>query len=181
MNEELLENIFKKANEMFLEKEIELIEKDISERALCSAMVKYLLYEMRKCNVGEKYDVDVEYNRNGSHPKTIYDSNSGFEQTITCDLIIHSRGKDKYQDNLMCVEMKKSTRNDFDKEKDKLRLKLLTKKSFDGEWKPDGKTLPKYVCNYLLGIYYEIDMNKNMIYLEFYKDGEKFKEDRVNF
>ena len=73
--------------------------------------------------------------------------------------------------------MKKSNRREVDKEKDKSRLKLLTKKSFDNEWNPDGISLPQYVCGYILGIYYEIDIEKRMIHIELYKDGKMFNED----
>ncbi len=179
MNYEMLENIFNEANKSFLRKEKRLIEKDVSERSWCSRLAIYLEHEIEKYGIQEEYYVDTEYNRNGYKPKTTYDMEKKKEQKIVCDLIIHSRGENKYQDNLLCIEMKKSNRSEISKEKDKVRLKLLTKKSFDGEWTPDGKTLPEHVCGYLLGIYYEVSVDNGTIYLEFYKNGESYKVENI--
>lgn len=82
---------------------------------------------------------------------------------ITCDLIVHSRGENICQDNLICLEMKKSTNSSLEKEKDKMRLRCLTKKSYDDIWAYDGKTFPEHVCGYKSGIYYEIDIRNKKI------------------
>lgn len=62
-----------------------------------------------------------------------------------------------------------------EKENDKARLVALTKDSYDGVWSFDGKTLPEYVCGYDLGIYYEIDSNNCLIYIEYYVKGKKVR------
>ncbi len=70
-----------------------------------------------------KYFTDVEYNRNKNGiVKTIIDENEVIT-TITCDLIVHSRGSYTQQDNLIALEMKKSNRK---KPKNKkIRIALL--------------------------------------------------------
>lgn len=115
--------------------------------------------------------VDTEYNRNNGKLKTILDNNMEIIP-VTCDIIVHSRGDNKLQDNLICIEMKKSTSNNADKIKDKKRLKILTRKSYDNIWSADGISLPKHVCGYLLGIYYEVNTKTRKILIEDYSDGE---------
>ena len=51
--------------------------------------------------------------------------------------------KNVEQDNLICIEMKKSNRLEKQKVKDKNRVKILTKKSYDDVYLFDGKTLPE--------------------------------------
>ena len=45
------------------------------------------------------------------------------------------------QDNLICVEMKKSTAIKSAKISDKRRVQILTKDSFDDIWSYDGKVI----------------------------------------
>ena len=47
----------------------------------------------------------------------------------------------------------------------------LTKDSYDGVWSFDGRTLPEYVCRYILGVYYEIKYSERRILLEYYHRG----------
>lgn len=168
-------NIFENANRMFMLKNIELIQSGVSERSLCGALMMHLNEEIRKTKYNDYY-VDVEYNRNiGGKLKTI--KCSKFEViNITCDIIVHSRGNKKPQDNLIVIEMKKYNRPKAEKEKDKLRLCTLTKDSYDDIWSFDGKTLPDHVCRYVLGVYFEINQNLKSIKIEYYKNGDKFKE-----
>ena len=59
------------------------------------------------------YYTDVEYNRNQGGIKTIRKTIRGQTEEIipiNCDLILHSRGEDIGQDNLIAIEMKKSNR-----------------------------------------------------------------------
>ena len=95
--------------------------------------------------------------------------------TIVCDLILHSRGRSKWQDNLIAVEMKKSTRLSSDKQSDRERLMALTRLT-DGVWSADGVTLPEHVCGYVLGVYYEINFNDMTALLEYYSNGVKQTE-----
>ncbi|PKM50371.1 MAG: hypothetical protein CVV02_11360 [Firmicutes bacterium HGW-Firmicutes-7] len=176
MRNELIE-IFEKANRDFLAQEIDLFHSKVSERALCGSLMMHLKDEICKTRFSN-YKVDVEYNRNkGDKLKTIQKTVLGPEENIipiTCDLIVHSRGKNVSLDNLIAVEMKKSTRPQEEKESDRMRLKLLTSDSFDNIWSYDGTTLPEHVCRYMLGIYYEVDFATMNILLEYYKQGSLF-------
>ena len=119
------------------------------------------------------YYTDVEYNRNrGGKLKTIINSEEKIVN-ITCDLILHSWGVHLSQDNLIAIEMKKSNRPQDSKEKDRERLKALTKESYDDIWSYDGKSLPEHVCRYVLGVYYEIDYSRREIKIEYYREGLK--------
>lgn len=127
-----------------------------------------------------KYYVDIEYNRNKGKIKTII--NGEYKVlNITCDIILHSRGENISQDNLIALEMKKSTGSDLEKNKDRDRLKALTKDTFDDVWSYDGKTLPEHVCRYALGVFYEINLSKKEVYIEYYRKGQVVKKQSMNF
>lgn len=65
-------------------------------------------------------------------------------------------------DNLLALEMKKSTARREAKERDKNRLILLTS---------------SYFYKYKLGVYYEINHKKRQILVEFYQTGRKISTD----
>jgi hypothetical protein len=83
------------------------------------------------------YYVDVDYNRNNGKVKTIINENMQVKN-INCDLIVHSRCENIHKDNLIAIEMKKSSRRKAEKDKDRNRLIALTKVSFDDVWSADG-------------------------------------------
>jgi len=143
-------NLFEKANEGFLINDIDLLYQDVSERTLCGALKESIDTVKRNENSKDysMYRADVEYNRNGKDPKRIFQGKD--EQMIICDLLLHSRGR-KDPDNLIAIEMKKSTRDDVDKEKDKKRLIALTENQYNN------------IYRYILGVYYEIDIEKNYL------------------
>lgn len=169
MNKELVK-IFENANKKFLSENKNFILSDVSERSLCGTLSQYICSEIKKSKYSEYY-VDVEYNRNNGHVKTIYDDDLKVVN-IVCDLIVHSRGEIVEKDNLIALEMKKSYRLKKEKEDDRARLIALTRDSYDGVWSFDGKTLPEHVCGYDLGIYYEINLKTRLIYIEYYVKGE---------
>lgn len=172
MNTEFLElkEIFEKSNKYFLKHNSYIIKSGVSERCLCGSLMQELSYNIRKSNY-KNYYIDVEYNRNGDNIKTIIDNDTKVIP-ITCDIIVHSRGENIEQDNLIAIEMKKSWASRKEKEADKNRLIALTKDTFDNVWSYDGKTLPEHVCRYIIGIYYEVDIKNKKIYIEFYKRGK---------
>ena len=176
--------LFEKSNARFLERDRSLFINQISERTLCGALMLHIdriLHDDLKL-VG--YYVDVEYNRNAGAIKTICKTIKGPDMKvirINCDLIVHSRGGITKQDNLIAVEMKKSTAHKTRKDRDKERLVALTKDSFDDVWSFDGRSLPEHVCRYLLGVYYEIDYKNQAIYIEYYRRGCKVKEYTIAF
>ncbi len=179
-----LKQLFLAANESFLRQDIELLNSEVSERALCGALMLHLNRLMMQDGTYDGYYTDVEYNRNRgnirTHKKTI---KGPFEQIIriTCDLIVHSRGKNKVQDNLIAVEMKKSAVSQVAKDKDKDRLSALTKSRSENIELHTKGVLPEQVCGYVIGIYYEIDYKKRNIYLEFYKCGNLFERGTIDF
>ena len=178
-----LKTLFSSANEQFLIDDIDLFDSQVSERALCGALMIHLNRLMVKDKDLKGYYTDVEYNRNRGNIKTVQKTIRGPEAQIinvTCDLIMHSRGKHIEQDNLIAVEMKKSNAPEEEKQSDKERLKALTKDSFDDIWSFDGTTLPEHVCRYVIGIYYEINFSKRKILLEYYKQGELFEKQTLN-
>ncbi|MCH5179597.1 MAG: hypothetical protein J1F32_00040 [Erysipelotrichales bacterium] len=84
-----------------------LLDRNLSERCICSKFASYL----ERALIGTKYsgyDVDVEYNRgmNGNE----YAKKRLFGKNAIVDLIVHKRGYD-YENsrfhNLICIEMKK--------------------------------------------------------------------------
>ena len=103
-------DIFEKANRNFLNDHLGLLESQVSERTMCGQFQIALNDLIRKDVQYGKYYVDVEYNRNvGRRIKRI--RNGRYEQVnITCDLIVHSRGGNLKQDNLIALEMKKVIR-----------------------------------------------------------------------
>ena len=99
------------------------------------------------------YSVDCEYNR----------INEDKIRKIFPDIIFHKR---KEEGNLIVIEMKKSTLNDEKcKEKDKIRLKIMTNPNDLNNFK------------YTLGVYFEVDTtgNNNHI-IEFFVDGKEYKK-----
>lgn len=174
-----LEHIFEKANELFIRKNAMLFETRVSERTLCGALM-IELHEVLKDTKYSKYFVDVEYNRNvGGTLKTIKKTIRGMDEqivTINCDLIVHSRGQNIFWDNLIALEMKKSTGRQRDKDSDRNRLECLTKSFEQDVWSYGGKVFPEHVCGYGLGVYYEVNFRRKTILVEYYKDGYCYRQ-----
>jgi hypothetical protein len=173
-----LVSIFESSIKATTKKDKDLFINDCAERTICSALMLQLDNEIKSTPFSDYYS-DVEYNRNNGHPKEIaYDESQG-PKRIFCDLILHSRGNNIWQDNLIAIEMKKSTADNPEKEKDRKRLMALTRPSYDDVWRADGKVLPEYVCRYILGVYIEIDRSFRNLHIEYYRNGsqvQKFKE-----
>ena len=129
------------------------------------------LHEVLKNTKYSEYFVDVEYNRNvGGKLKTIKKTICGADEhivTINCDLIVHSRGQNIFRDNLIALEMKKSTVRQTNKDNDRNRLECLTKSPEQDVYSYDGKTFPEHVCGYGLGVYYEINFRRGTILVEY--------------
>lgn len=174
-----LEHIFEKANKSFIRKNAMLFETRVSERTLCGALM-IELHEVLKDTKYSKYFVDVKYNRNvGGTLKTIKKTIRGMDEqivTINCDLIVHSRGQNIFWDNLIALEMKKSTGRQRDKDSDRNRLECLTKSFEQDVWSYGGKVFPEHVCGYGLGVYYEVNFRRKTILVEYYKDGYCYRQ-----
>jgi len=82
-------------------------------------------------------------------------------------------------DNLIALEMKKSTGRKVDKDNDRNRLECLTKSPEQDVWSYGGKAFPEHVCGYALGIYYEVNFARNCILVEYYKKGYCYHQYKV--
>ena len=178
-------SLFEDANSELLNRDLSLFESEASERTLCGALMLHMHDLIHDDPSFEGYYTDVEYNRNkGGGLKTIKKTVQGVNSvsvTINCDLILHSRGEHIEQDNLIAIEMKKSTRPRDSKNADRQRLIALTKDSFDDLWSFDGTTLPEHVCRYVLGVYYEIKYTRRQILVEYYRKGELQRTYTLNY
>ena len=167
----VLRDIFERSLARFLERETQNILNDVAERNLCGCWAPLLEQEAVAAGF-DSYRADPDYNRmqNGRVKAMLVDQLEVV--SIVCDLILHSRGEIPGCDNLIAIEMKKSHRPDAEKQSDRVRLRTLTRSSFDGVWSADGKTLPEYVCGYKLGYYCELAIKERKILIEEYIEGE---------
>jgi len=169
---ELLQGLFDRALSEFFEREAEALVVGVNERNSCGRLAVYL--DRKASDAGlAGYFADTEYNRKqGGQIKTILDGNMQVI-TINCDLILHSRGVNIAEDNLIAVEMKKANRPTREKDADRNRLRAMTKSSFDGIWENDGTTQPEHVCGYRLGAYIELHSSARVANLEYFMRGEQ--------
>lgn len=158
INLENLKAMFLAAHRSFIENHASLLKRELSERCLCGALMCELNKQLEK-NACNNYYADIEFNRNKKRIKQL-PNDDGFVNNILPDIIVHSRGK-VTPDNLLALEMKKSTARREAKERDKNRLSLLTS---------------SYPYKYKLGVYYEINPKKRQILVEFYQNSEKIEE-----
>lgn len=176
-----MDELFKKSFNQFLENEIDLINSDVSERCLCARLA--IPMEALAIESGyERYRADIEYNRNfDGEIKTIIDDDYKIVN-VTCDLILHSRGENIEKDNLIAVEMKKEYRSDEHKDRDRERLRALTKPTYDENiWSNDGTTLPEHVCGYQLGVFIDINLKNRVFNIEYYKQGQLSSSEELEF
>jgi hypothetical protein len=170
-----MRDLFYRAFEQFIAQESANIANSTSERNFCGRLAIYLEDQRRAAQLGGYY-VDPEYNRQqNGRIKAILDGNMQ-EVEITCDLILHSRGENIRRDNLIAIEMKKSDRPESEKDKDRVRLRALTKATYDDVWSYNGVTLPEYVCGYELGVFVEIDVRSGLISVQEFEHGNMTRE-----
>jgi hypothetical protein len=178
--EDIIHSIFMSSFEIFLDKERQEIIEGVNERNNCARWAKYL-EQASKDNGLSGYIADAEYNRKqNGQIKTVIDG-QGKVVTINCDLILHTRGEDIAQDNLIAIEVKKHDRPEKGKQSDRERLRALTKESYDGIWMNDGSTPPKHVCGYRLGVFVELNRKSGICHVEYYKNGEYESDAEYSF
>lgn len=163
-----LREVFRGAFTSFIAQDIDCIRRGVSERNLCCrlAMVLEPLAHARGLT---GYRADVEYNRgSGTNLKTIV--NDVWELIpITCDLILHSRGR-LLRDNLIAIEMKRLSHEQLEKDRDRVRLMALT----DGKRTPARRAGPRrgeQVYGYELG--YFVELRHNHFLIEEYVGGRQ--------
>ncbi|MDQ2070484.1 hypothetical protein [Natronospira bacteriovora] len=171
----MLSQVFNEALQAFFEAEAQNILSGVSERNLCARLAMPLQVFANE-NGYPGYYADPEYNRKqNGRVKTILDDDMQVV-TITCDLILHSRGEVMRKDNLIAIEMKKSERPEEEKISDRSRLRALTKSSFDGVWSYDGEAHPEHVCGYELGYFVELNPENRSYVVQVFKAGELIDE-----
>ena len=171
----MLEDLTNEAFDAFVNSDHGIILEGVSERSLCFRLGVCMDRLLDRYGLTD-YFVDCEYNRKqNGRIKTILDDNEVIVN-ITCDIILHSRRGGLQRDNLIAIEMKKSKSSKEGKDKDRKRLRALTKCSFDDVWSYDGETDPEHVCNYHLGFYIELNIPKRTFLFEQYERGQKQKE-----
>lgn len=100
-------NIVESAINRFNSLENYLLERNLSERCICSKFASYIEKELVNTNYSD-YVVDVEYNRGIRGNE--YAKKMLFGRNATVDIIVHKRGYGEINggfDNLICFEMKK--------------------------------------------------------------------------
>lgn len=147
----------------FLQKEQLIIQQDISERCMCARLAIILERGLKDTPLLKMYYADIEYNRKqGGQIKTIIDSRSKIH-TITCDLIVHRRGeglstsnasRDSQEyapENLLAIEMKKTSATHDKLEADRDRLMAMTSRPGVDAFAWTTDSMPEHVCGYVLG------------------------------
>ena len=176
----LTRQVFEQSLALFLLQEVDALLSDVNERNNCGRLAIYMEGVARDHGLSAYY-ADTEYNRKQEgRLKTILDDDHKIV-AINCDLILHSRGKVVAADNLIAIEMKKSDRPEKEKQKDRDRLRALTKASYDDVWSADGIALPEHVCGYVLGTYVELNRAKRICLVEYYSLGAKFEQNERVF
>lgn len=154
LSKELID-VFQKAKNEFLEKKKTIIKNDTNERTLTQRLAFYLELQLRKNIKYENYSVDCEYNRKEKDIKRLKFGKNTDKKEIYPDIIVHQR---KIKNNLIAIEMKKTTSRNTDKIKDIEKLEALTDRKND--------------YHYTLGIYFELDITDNNNIINFFVDGE---------
>src|SRR3546814_5052750 len=98
---------------------------------------------------------------------------------ITWHCFLHGRGRVVERYNLIAIEMKRLSHPEREKQKDRVRLRALTKTSYDYVWSADGRALPEHVCGYGLGYFVELDADRRKFRFEEYQLGDR-KSTRLN-
>jgi hypothetical protein len=171
IDKERLKQMFVEAMDLLIEIDHENIEYDVTERNLCARLAMYLEDQLDPDDEElAPYFADVEYNRmREGKIKTIIDHKQRVVE-VCCDLIVHSRGVLETDDNLLAIEMKKSTRPLPHKMSDKIRLRALTKT--EDIWPASAGVEPEHVCGYKIAYYVELVSHKRYFKVEQYELGE---------
>jgi len=164
--------LFNKAFASFLIEERGNILNGTAERNLAARLG--FIMERFKGEFGlSEYFADPEYNRmQDGRIKVAFDPDNLVEVRIQCDLLLHGRGERGLRENIIAIEMKKSTAPLQEKLDDKIRLRALTTPPGPNTWPADGKTFPEYVCGYELGVYIELDIKRALYVVEEYRGGK---------
>jgi hypothetical protein len=169
-------DIFNASLEQFFEHETLQVLQGVNERSSCARLAVYLQRIAEQAGL-DGYFVDAEYNRmQEGKIKTILDDNETVVR-INCDLILHGRGNRGCRENLIAVEMKKDGRPISHYEKDRRRLRALTKDpdSAKNQVWAIGKNVdylwPQHVCGYILGAFVLLDRPQRTCTIDYFAEG----------
>lgn len=172
----MLAALFDDAFREFLAQERDNIRADISERNLCGRLMLYLDGARMRFGL-ENYFADTEYNRNLGDLKRIRRNPEAKAIPITCDLILHSRGR-LPDDNLIAIEMKKKKHSQASKDADRRRLEALTRS------RAAARRISKrddHVYGYQLGFFIELDTERPVFLVETYRGGAKVGQSQRDY
>ena len=157
MEFELIEKILENALKKLREFDFQLLEIDVNERTISHKLAEHIQEKIQDLSV------DCEYNRYQRLVKKLQIPHGDISmedidaKTIYPDIVIHKRNTDN--DNLLVIEIKKSTNNqshDFDI----CKIKALTTEPY----------------NYKFGLFLEINTTEGSDCLKWYKEGTMIKE-----
>ena len=106
MNKKQVEIALNRAIDIFMEKDMHLLDTNANERSMSHRIAVYLEQEV------PGFDIDCEYNRDGFDVKRLAleqrETSDDNDEAITVfpDIIIHQRGENNH--NLLVIEMKKA-------------------------------------------------------------------------
>ncbi len=167
--------LFTSAFESMMAAEAEHVLSGVSEQNVCGRLAFYLERAKPEFGFGA-YIVDTEYNRKQNRRvKTIIDHRSRVIR-IRADIIVHTRGKVVKGDNLIAVEMKKSGASATAIQRDRDRLRAMTKSSYDGVWSVGDGTHPEHVCGYEAGFLVMLDLERKCVRIERFAQGARVDE-----
>lgn len=178
--EKIVYDVFIAALPEFFRRESRNIINNVSERNLCGRLQIYIERQLEQTELSS-FHVDIEYNRKQQGQVKTIINHKEVVVTVTCDLLIHSRGEVIEHDNLLALEMKKSTARDMAKLSDKQRLCALTAIPFERVWSWGGLAHPEHVCGYKVGIYMEINTKERSCYFERYRHGQLLHSWELSF
>ena len=160
-----LRALFNEAMSRFAVLEHDIILRGVSERGLCSRLAMVLEPLAHQAGL-DGYRADVEYNRGRGTDVKLIVGDDWRQIPITCDLILHSRGA-LDPDNLIAIEMKRSSHDALEEAKDRARLRALT----------DAERFPRrvdrrhhgHVFGYDVG--YFVELRRDRFHVEEYQSG----------
>ena len=173
---EELKAIFEKANSAFRNdhENDKLFDYKAGEMTFCGALMLKLESALRDTPYSD-YSVDIEYHKSGGDLKELYpkEGDRAKKGYVRIDLVVHRRGVNT--DNLIALEMKKSYQSRSSKDDDRERVEILTIPIGDKVALDVGKNkgeIFKGEFGYVLGVYYEIDMDTGEVSIEYYHRGQ---------
>lgn len=164
--------------ELVMKEDDYLLRHDISERAISHRLAMYLASKFKDFDVDCEYNGDIDADKGRKYiyilnarakelglQKIKGGNDEGTNRSVYPDIIVHKRGKNGSENNLLIIEMKKSSNQ------------------VNGEW--DAEKLSKFTSSedenrfdYRLGAFVKFDVGKQIGYsVEWYRAGRKWFEE----